>query len=294
MTVADSTRSYLVGLVGAGISESLTPAMHEREAALHGLDYEYRILNLLTLGRAPEEIGEILHEVRVAGYAAVNVTHPCKQLVIPYLDRLTPDAARLGAVNLVVFGADGAVGHNTDWTGFRRAFCDGLPGATLERVLQFGAGGAGAATAYAALDLGAHSLVLIDAALERAAGLARTLQDRFPSAAISAAANAGADELAAANGVIHATPTGMKEHPGTAFDVDALSPNAWLAEVVYRPLETQLLIRARDRGIRALDGGRMAVGQAVDALALITGLEPDAERMRAHFLTLVGETGEVL
>ncbi|SDZ26336.1 shikimate dehydrogenase [Herbiconiux ginsengi] len=281
------TRRYLVGLIGAGITESLTPPMHEREGRALGFDYEYRVLDILELGRRPEEIGAMLAEAWAEGFDAVNVTHPCKQLIIPELDALTPDAERLGAVNLVTRGAEGTLGHNTDWTGFRRSFADGLPGVAVDLVAQIGAGGAGAATGYALLDAGTRHLLLVDDELERAEALARSLGELFPDRRVDARNALNTAEFGGLDGVVHATPTGMKEHPGTAFDVAALAPTAWLAEVVYRPLDTELLLAARARGLRTLDGGRMAVGQAVDALHLITGVEPDAERMRAHFLDLV-------
>ncbi|HWM10050.1 MAG TPA: hypothetical protein VNO82_11935, partial [Solirubrobacteraceae bacterium] len=95
------------------------------------------------------------------------------------------------------------------------------------------------------------------------------------------------DDLAGADGLIHATPTGMEGHPGLPLDDDRLHPGLWVAEVVYRPLETQLLRRARELGCRTLDGGGMAVFQAADAFALFTGVEPDRERMLRHFAELV-------
>ena len=72
-----------------------------------------------------------------------------------------------------------------------------------------------------------------------------------------------------------------------AIDLTALDPAAWVADIVYLPIETELLRNARSAGHRVLDGGRMAVGQAADSIRLITGLEPDADRMRAHFLQLL-------
>ena len=92
-----------------------------------------------------------------------------------------------------------------------------------------------------------------------------------------------------ANGLVHATPTGMAAHPGLPVDAGLLRPDLWVADIVYRPLETQLVRTARDLGCRVLDGGGMAVFQAVDAFRLFTGVEPDAERMLAHFTTLVGD-----
>lgn len=277
---------HLVGLIGSGISRSLTPALHEREAAILGLDYEYRILDLDRLRRDPHDIGALLDDLEAEGYSAVNVTHPCKQLVIPALDRLSPDAERLGAVNLVLLGSDGREGLNTDWTGFGRALADGLPEVARERVVQFGAGGAGAATAYAALGSGVRELVLVDPDIAHADRLAAHLRELFPGHCIHACTPDVID-LSSVDGVIHATPIGMAQHPGVAFDVEALPSNAWLAEIVYRPLETELLRAARARGLRTLDGSRMAVGQAIDSLRLITDHQPDPERMLAHFAELV-------
>ena len=120
---------YIVGLIGSGIADSLSPALHEREAACLGLDYAYRLFDLDELGRAPEAVGDLVREARRLGLCGVNVTHPCKQLVVPALDELSPEAAALGAVNTIVFDGDRLVGHNTDTTGFQEAFERGLPGA---------------------------------------------------------------------------------------------------------------------------------------------------------------------
>src|SRR3954462_1521269 len=146
--------SYLVGLVGTGIGPSLTPPLHEREADQLGVRYLYRRLDLDELGVPATAVGELLSAVRTTGYDGVNITHPCKQLVIEHLDELSPDAAALGAVNTVVFRDGRAIGHNTDWSGFARSFDRGLNDAALDRVVLLGAGGAGAAVAHALLTLG--------------------------------------------------------------------------------------------------------------------------------------------
>ena len=85
------------------------------------------------------------------------------------------------------------------------------------------------------------------------------------------------------DGVIHATPMGMAEHPGMAVDEEVLRPEMWVTDVVYFPLETELLRVARQRGCRTLDGGGMVVFQAAEAFRLFTGVEPDRERMLADF-----------
>ncbi|WP_127793474.1 shikimate dehydrogenase [Agromyces sp. LHK192] len=283
---------YLVGLVGDGISASLTPAMHEVEAAALGLDYEYRVHDLIELGRPPSDIGAILQEARASGYAAMNITHPCKQLVVDLVDVLEPDAERLGAVNLVVFEPDRTVGHNTDWMGFRDGLETGLPGASLRRVVQIGCGGAGAATAYALLAGGTAHLDLHDQDGDRAERLMTRMRTLYPSHEIAAIDLAELpDSIARASGVVHATPMGMSHHPGTAFDLDRLAANAWVADVVYRPLETELLGRATALGHPVLDGGRMAVGQACASLRIITGVAPDRDRMERHFRALIRAEG---
>ena len=277
----------LVGLLGDGIATSLTPPMHRREAAALGLDYEYRVLDIAEMPRPVDDLPTIFRRVVDDGFDALNVTHPFKQSIIPLLDELDPDAERLGAVNLVRFTADGAVGGNTDWSGFRAAVGQGLGDVAGQRVLQVGAGGAGAATAYALLTLGVSRLDVVDQDERRARALAERYRASFPAQELEPAGpDALPGLLGAADGVVHATPTGMHHHPGIPFDVDLLQDGAWVSDVVYLPLETELVRRALAGGRRVLDGGRMAVGQAVDSLRRITGREPDPERMRAHFLEL--------
>ena len=280
----------LVGLIGQGIGPSLSPPLHEREADALGLRYLYRRLDLDVLGLPATAVGELVAAARLAGYDGLNVTSPCKQLVLEHLDELSPDAAALGAVNTVVFADGRAVGHNTDLSGFARNVERGLPDAAMDRVVLLGAGGAGAAVAHAMLTLGAGCLTVLDVELGRATGLATALGSRF-----GAGRAVGGDladlpsALAAADGLVHATPTGMATHPGLPVPAELLRPELWVADVVYRPLATELLITARALGCRVLDGGGMAVFQAVDSFRLFTRMEPDPERVLAHFAELVAE-----
>jgi shikimate dehydrogenase len=278
---------FLVGLVGSGVGPSLTPSMHEREGDAQGMRYLYQRLDLDVLGLGPADVGRILDAARLAGFRGLNVTHPVKQAVIAHLDALSDDAAALGAVNTVLFDADGTTGHNTDWSGFARSLRRGLPGAALDRVVLLGAGGAGVAVAHALVRLGAGHLVVADADRARAEGLAASLVADLGASASVADPAALPAELAVADGLVHATPTGMAAHPGSPVSPDVLDPRLWVADVVYRPLETELVRTARARGLRVLDGGGMAVFQAVEAFRLFTGVEPDADRMLAHFGELV-------
>ena len=152
----------VVGLIGAGIGKSLSPALHEREASLLGVDYEYRLFDLDELERPPSDVGALVREAHDDGLRGLNVTHPCKQLVVPELDELSPEAEALGAVNTVVLDDGRRVGHNTDTSGFREAFERGLPGARTDHVVLLGAGGAGAAVGHAILALGAQQLTILD------------------------------------------------------------------------------------------------------------------------------------
>jgi shikimate dehydrogenase len=286
------TQSLLVGLIGSGIRPSLSPALHEQEAQAQGLRYVYRVIDLDELGLTSADTPALLNSARRLGFDGLNITHPCKQIILDHLDELSPVAAELRAVNTVVFENGRAIGHNTDWSGFAQSFQRGLPGAALDHVVQLGAGGAGAAVAHAALALGTTLLTIVDVDDQRAADLAKDLNRRFGAPRAGAA---GPDRLAAtltdASGLIHATPTGMAAHPGLPLPAELLRPQLWVAEVVYRPLETELLRTARALGCRTLDGGGMFLYQAVDAFRLFAGRPADAERMHRHFLTLIDTTG---
>lgn len=284
--------TYLVGLIGSGIGPSLSPALHEREADRQGLRYLYRLIDIDVLGVGPEAVGDLVRAARDLGFDGLNITHPCKQLVIDHLDELAPQAAALGAVNTVVFERGRAVGHNTDVTGFAASFARGLPDVPLERVVQLGAGGAGAAVAHAVLTLGAGHVTVVDAMPDRAADLAAGLNRHFGAGRAAAATpDALGGLLGRGDGVVHATPTGMAAHPGLPFPAELLHPGLWVAEVVYRPLETELLRTARAVGCATLDGGGMAVFQAADAFRLFTGREPDAVRMLADIAELASVPG---
>ena len=271
-----------VGLVGQGIGPSRTPAMHEAEGRALGLDYRYRLLDPAAMPPPRPVLAELLDAAERAGYAGLNVTYPYKTAVMELLDDLS-DAARLvGAVNTVVFRDGRRRGHNTDFWGFAESVRRGLPGAALDRVLLVGAGGAGAAIAHALRTLGTRVLLIADidpAAAERLAGRVNAAAGSDlaqPAPAMAAAA-------AAADGIVNATPVGMAKLPGSAIDPALLAPRHWVADIVYFPLETELLRAARAQGCRSLDGSGMAVFQAVRAFELFTGFAPDADRMRAAF-----------
>ena len=282
MTELDQRPAVLVGLIGQGIQASRSPALHEREGTEQGLRLVYRLIDLDLLGLGADRLEELLKAAQWMGFAGLNITYPCKQAVIPLLHELSDDARALGAVNTVVLRDGRRIGHNTDSSGFAEGFRRGLPGVARGRVVQLGAGGAGAAVAHALLAEGVGQLAIRDTEAGRAEALAERLRPHFGADRVVACTElAGA--MAQADGLVNCTPVGMAKLPGMPLPAALLRPSLWVAEVVYFPLETELLRSARALGCRTLDGGRMAVFQAVGAFRLFTGVAPDAERMLRHF-----------
>ncbi len=275
--------SILVGLIGRGIQLSRSPALHEAEGARQGLTYIYRLIDLDVLGLGVDALPDLVTAARRFAFTGLNITHPCKQAIIPLLDELSVDAQELGAVNTVVFESDGrSIGHNTDWSGFAESFRRELADVPRERVALFGAGGAGAAVAHALLTLETGTLSIIDVDKSRAADLAADLCGRF-GAERAVMASDSAEVVEAADGIVNATPIGMGGHPGMAVAREFLRPDLWIADIVYFPIETELLRAGRELGCRTMAGGGMAVFQAADAFRRFTGIEPDVERMIRHF-----------
>jgi len=283
----NSQRSVLLGLIGAGIQASLTPSLHEREGAEQGLCTIYRLIDLQQLGLGPEALPDLLLAAERTGFQGLNITFPCKQSIIPLLHELSDDAKALGAVNTVVLRDGKRVGHNTDLSGYSENFRRGLADAKRDKVVQLGAGGAGSAVAHAAMQLGVGQLTIFDTDQAKARQVAADLTARFGAGRAVAGTDLAA-AIAEAAGVINATPVGMAKFPGSPLPPALLRPDLWVSEIIYFPMETELLARSRALGCRTLDGGGMAVFQAVHAFRLFTGLEPNVERMLAHFAALRG------
>lgn len=276
------TAPVRVGLLGREILASRSPWLHEQEAHAQGFALAYELFDFSARGLRDEDLPAVLDRVEREGFAGVNVTYPFKQRVLPLLATLSPGAERVGAVNTVRFAAGARTGYNTDVTGFSQAVRTGLAGASIESVAQAGAGGGGSATAVALLELGARRLAVVDTDAERANGLVGRLRAAFPDREIERADD-WHEALRDADGIVNATPMGMAKLPGMAVPEDLIEPRHWVADIVYFPLETELLRVARARGCRVLDGSGMAVGQAADAFEIFTGCEADRSRMLESF-----------
>lgn len=287
MSTLPLAHKALVGLIGAGIQRSLTPALHEAEARHHGLRLHYQLIDLDRGATGADALPMLMAASRLIGFDGLNITFPCKQAVIPLLDALSDEARAMGAVNTVVAHEGRLTGHNTDGSGWRWGFDRTLPDAPRDRVVLLGTGGAGSAIAHALMGMQVGELRLVDTDVVRAGVLADELRRQHPGTTRVGVAPDLPSALDGADGLVHATPTGMDKLPGLPLPEALLRPDLWVAEIVYFPLETALLRAARSRGCPVVDGGTMAVGQAVGAFRLFTGLEPDPERMAAHFRQLV-------
>ncbi|MCV9966947.1 shikimate dehydrogenase [Pararhizobium sp. BT-229] len=279
------TRVVRAGLIGSGIGLSRTPALHMEEGRQHGIDYRYDLIDLDALGVGPDALESLIAKAEAQGFAGLNITHPCKQAAIAHVDELSDDAAVLQSINTITFNNGKRKGHNTDWWGFQQGFRRGLPDVDLSHAVLIGAGGAGVAVAHALARMGTAKVTIFDVDPARVSAVMDRLVLVHPDCVFGAGKDLGA-VLAGASGIVQATPIGMASHPGTPFDVDLLSANLWVAEIIYFPLETALLTAAAERGCKVLNGGGMAVFQAVGAFELFTGAAPDAERMIRHFSTL--------
>lgn len=270
----------LIGLIGHGVRPSLSPSLHMLEGLRHGIPYVYRPLDLVTASVSDSMLGALIDDARCFGFSGLNVTHPVKQQVIGLLDGLDESAAAVGAANTVVFTSDGAMrGLNTDVTGFGAMMDAEFASLDQERIVQFGAGGAGSAVATALALRNSAELVLV----EPDAARAHDLRDRIEDLGTGIVRCASLDDvpglLAYADGIVNATPFGMVSHPEPAFDTGLLEERHWVADIVYRPVETTLLARARERGCRTIDGLRMAMLQAAHSFELFTGLPASRQEM---------------
>jgi shikimate dehydrogenase len=288
----NTTGALRVGLLGLDLDLSLSRDLHEGEGRALGLDYRYDVFDAR---RNPEfsDVGAILARARAEGYRGINVTHPFKRTAVSHVDELAPDARALNAVNTVVFEGDSAVGHNTDWYGFAESIDKNLGSVPRRSVLQLGAGGAGVAVAHALLRSGVQKLVLLDVDQIRAAAVARLLRAAHDRGAIVIAAVDDARRwLGTVDGLVNTTPVGMPARPGSPVPAELLRPDLWVHDIVYMPLETELMRAARAAGCLTVGGGDMLVSQAAKGLELFTGLAPDVGRMEQHLRRLIAERSQ--
>lgn len=284
-TPIQQRRKVLAGLIGQGIQGSRTPAMHQAEGERLGLHYFYQLLDTDQMGQNKPSLEVLLQATEYCGFSGLNITFPYKQQVIAYLDELGATAQAVGAVNTVVFKDGKRIGHNTDLSGFALSFQAQMGDTQHETVLLIGAGGAGLAVAHALLQSGVKKLFITDVSAERAHELAQTLSAQYGAGSAEATV-INPELIPQIDGIVNATPVGMAKLPGTPFPLDLLDARLWVVDIIYFPLETELLKAARLKGCRTASGAGMAVFQAVAAFELITGLRPDSNALRSTFDSL--------
>jgi len=280
-------RRMLVGLIGANIQGSMSPALFADAFAAAGIDGYYHLLDVDRLPR--RSLPQLLDAIKAAGFAGANVTYPFKQEIIPLLDAVDGEAAQVGAVNTVAIAPDGrTTGYNFDRGGWRNSFAEtlGRDSAQGRTVVQIGAGGAGRAVACALMDLGVAVLVLHDLDTARANALKDELSLHYGPSRCRLAGDL-AREIASADGVVNATQVGMRGFPGCPVPIAALTAVHWAADVIYTPMETAFLAAASAAGARVLNGRGMCVHQAVEAFRCLTGVTPDLARLYRAFDTAV-------
>jgi shikimate dehydrogenase len=273
----------LAGLIGRGIARSRTPEMHMAEAAAQHMRGVYRIIDVDTLPADRQNLEVIVHAAEMTSFSGLNVTYPFKMEVIPLLDDLSPNAAAVGSVNTIVFRGGKRIGHNTDLWGFAESFRQNMPAASAGSVLLVGAGGAGVAVAHALADCATRHLKIYDLDPARAEQLAVQVRRNRPGVTVGTVAAIDKAAAQGLSGIVNASPVGMAKAPGTPFPLELLRPDMWVADIVYFPLETELLAGARKLGCRVLPGSGMAVFQAARAFELFTGRRADPDRMKAAF-----------
>ena len=258
-------RILRAGLIGQHISRTRLPAALGILCDAAGWTLEFDLID--TADIADFDLFATLDQMRSDGWTGVTITHPFKADAADYAGRaMHADARHLGAANTLVFGDD-ICGYNTDFTGFLSAFkaLENTPG----RTVMIGAGGVARAIAPALIQLGATDLAISDADPHRAKALA----DRIgpPARAITGPARAIAD----ADGLVNATPLGMVEYPGSAFDLAKIGPQSWAFDAVYTPVWTPFLTDARSKGLKTLTGFDLFRAMAVRSFQAYTGIMVD-------------------
>ena len=267
-----SGKALLAGVMGWPISHSRSPCVHGYWLEKYAIDGAY-----VPLAVVPDRFEEALKGLQAAGFRGVNVTVPHKEAALRACDTIDPDAERIGAVNTIVFGDDGSIqGSNTDAYGFienirqTAAWSGGV-------AVVLGAGGAARAICVSLIDAGATEIHLINRTKSRAESLAREFGNKIRVEDWKNRSNT----LLNASLLVNTTSLGMTGQPPLDINLDVLPTAAIVNDIVYAPLETQLLATARSRGNITIDGLGMLLHQARPGFEIWFGTDPEVtEAMR--------------
>jgi shikimate dehydrogenase len=259
------------GVIGWPVAHSLSPLLHGHWLQQYGIDGTYE-----KIPAAPEDFAATIARLRRQGYAGVNVTVPHKEAAFALADDNDGPARMTGATNLLVFGEDGVMGHNTDFYGLMESLRENIGALTGKTVILLGAGGAARGAVLALEMLGAATIHLLNRDPRRAESLAAALCREMPHTEILPGALADWNEFAFdAALVVNSTSAGMGSNPPLALDLALLLPDTVVCDIVYHPLETQLLQDAAARGLATIDGLGMLMHQAVPSFEAFFGIRPE-------------------
>jgi len=255
------------GLTGDNIGRSRFSKALDLMATQVGLTLEFTPFD--TAGQASFDLAAHVERLRAGGYDGITVTHPHKVRADALADCARSYPGQLGASNLLRFDAGGIHAFNTDYDGFIAAWRHRFGTLPPGNVAVAGAGGVARAVIAALIELGAATVVVWDTDPARADLLARQLD---PGGAVvrGIAIASAAAAIGRADGVVNATPMGMREHPGCAFDPETLPGRRWAFDAVYTPLATDFLVAAKRCGLDCLSGFELFRHMAVASFAAYT------------------------
>ena len=268
----------LAGVIGWPVSHSLSPRLHGYWLEERKIDGAY-----LPLAIQPDKLETCLPALRDMGFRGVNLTLPHKILALALCDEVTAEARDIGAVNTVTFVEGRILGSNSDAFGFLESLREAVPdlGLAGKRALLLGAGGAARAVLAALLGAGLQEVVLCNRSRDKAEALAAELgKDRVTVRDWSAREK----DLAEIDLLVNTTSLGMQGQEPLEMPLEGLEPSALVTDIVYRPLETELLARAAARGNPCIDGLGMLLHQARLGFAAWFGEQPQVTPALRDFL----------
>ncbi len=266
-------------VIGWPVAHSRSPAVHKYWLKHYGLEGDYTKEAV-----PPEEIDAFLASLGERGFVGGNVTLPHKAAALAAADEVDVAALAIGAANTLWLDARGRLhATNTDAYGFMTHLAEDAPGWNDRKraVMVLGAGGAGRAIVHGLIEAGASKVMLANRTRSHAKTLAR---DFGPKVEVVAWEDRSA-ALAGCGLLINATSLGLTGKPALEIELAALPEDAVVADIVYSPLETDLLAAARARGNRCVDGLGMLLHQAVPGFECWFGVKPKVTpELRAHVL----------
>jgi len=272
------------GVFGDPIGHSLSPAMHNAAFSALGMDCVYHAFRV-----KPEKLENAILGAEAMGFGGLNLTVPLKEAALK-LDFIKPDplAAKIGAVNTIVFRDGEILGYNTDGLGARQALLETAVEIKGSKVLITGAGGAARAISFQLAADGAK-VTIANRTEERAVELAKDISAaKLPGKVKGTGLSGLGNLIREADILINTTTLGMHPHEDASIaQAEDLHPELTVFDIVYNPLETKLLRDAKAAGAKTVSGVLMLVYQGAEAFRLWTGAEPPVELMKITVLEVL-------